>query len=139
VPTLRTAPAGGNLCRQGGYVLLPAEGPRRATLIATGSELSIAVEARTKLQAEGIGAAVVSLPCWELFDRQPAAYRAEVLGGGVRIAIEAAGSFGWERYLGAAGSFIGMTGFGASAPAGDLYKHFGITAAAVVAAAKAQL
>jgi transketolase len=139
VPTLRTAPAGGNLCRQGGYVLLPAEGPRRATLIATGSELSIAVEARAKLQAAGIGAAVVSLPCWELFDRQPADYRAEVLGGGVRIAIEAAGSFGWERYLGTAGSFIGMTGFGASAPAGDLYKHFGITAAAVVAAAKAQL
>ena len=139
LPTLRTQHTDANLSARGGYVLAPADGDRKATLIATGSEVSIAVEARTKLQAEGIGTAVVSLPCWELFDRQPAAYRDDVLGGGVRIGIEAAGSFGWERYLGTDGFFVGMTGFGASAPAGDLYKHFGITADAVVAAAKARL
>jgi transketolase len=120
-------------------VLLPAEGERKVTLIATGSELSIAVEARAKLQADGIGAAVVSLPSWELFDRQSLSYQGDVLGQGLRIAIEAALPFGWDKYLGDDGVFIGMIGFGASAPAGDLYKHFGITAAAAVAAAKAHL
>jgi transketolase len=110
------------------------------TLIATGSEVSIALEARAKLQAEGIGAAVVSLPCWQLFEAQDASYRKEVLGeNAVRVAIEAASPFGWEHYVGPTGAVIGMTGFGASAPAGDLYKHFGITAEAAVAAAKAQL
>jgi transketolase len=140
LPTLRTQHTDANLCARGGYLLAPAEGKQKVTLIATGSEVSIAVEARAKLQAEGIGAAVVSLPCWELFDRQPVAYREGVLGaGGVRIAIEAAGSFGWEHYIGADGGFVGMTGFGASAPAADLYKHFGITADAAVAAAKERL
>jgi transketolase len=139
LPTLRTQHTDANLSARGGYVLLPADGGRKVTLIATGSEVSIAVEARAKLQADGIGAAVVSLPCWELFDGQPPAYRDEVLGNGVRIGIEAAGSFGWERYLGADGCFVGMSGFGASAPAADLYKHFGITADAVVKAAKARL
>ena len=81
----------------------------------------------------------MSLPSWELFDRQPAAYRDRVLGGGVRIAIEAAAAFGWERYTGPSGGFVGMPGFGASAPAGDLYKHFGITADAAIAAAKQRL
>jgi len=79
---------------------------------------------------------VVSMPSWELFDAQPADYRKSVLGFTPRIAIEAAVSQGWEKYLGEAGAFIGMTGFGASAPAGELYKHFGITAEAVVAAVK---
>ncbi len=139
LPTLRSQHTDANLSARGGYVLMPADGDRKATLIATGSEVSIAVEARSKLQAEGIGAAVVSLPSWELFDRQTLAYRDDVLAGGVRIGIEAAGCFGWERYLGADGCFIGMTGFGASAPAGDLYEHFGITADAVVAAAKSRL
>jgi transketolase len=140
LPTLRTQHTDANLCARGGYQFAPAEGKQRVTLIATGSELSIAVEARAKLQAEGIGAAVVSLPCWELFDRQPIAYRESVLGaGGVRVAIEAAGPFGWERYIGADGGFVGMTGFGASAPGPDLYKHFGITADAAVAAAKERL
>ncbi|MGH6961162.1 MAG: transketolase-like TK C-terminal-containing protein, partial [Dongiaceae bacterium] len=97
------------------------------------------VEARAKLQAEGIGAAVVSLPCWELFDGQLPSYRGEVLGEGVRVAIEAASPFGWERYLGDTGMFVGMRHFGASAPAPDLYKHFSITADAAVAAAKARL
>ena len=74
------------------------------------------------------------MPCWELFDAQPEAYKKEVLGSGIRIAIEAAGGFGWEKYLGDNGVFIGMKGFGASAPAPDLYKHFGITVDAVVEA-----
>ena len=120
------------LCRKGGYVLAEADGKRRATLIATGSEVSLAMEAQAKLQAEGIGAAVVSLPCWELFDAQPEPYRRDVLGDGVRVAIEAAGPFGWERYLGADGAVIGMRSFGASGPAPELYKHFGITADAAV-------
>jgi len=140
VPAVRTQHSDANLCARGGYVLAPAKGKQRVTLVATGSEVSIALDARTKLQAEGIGAAVVSLPCWQLFDREPLAYRESVLpGGSVRIAIEAAGALGWERYIGADGGFVGMTGFGASAPGPELYKHFGITAEAAVAAAKSRL
>ncbi len=140
VPTVRTAHTDENLCARGGYVLAPAEGARRVTLIASGSEVEIALAARERLQGEGIGAAVVSLPCWELFAEQPAAYREEVLGrGSVRVAIEAAGGFGWERHVGPDGAVVGMTGFGASAPAAELYRHFGITADAAVAAAKARL
>ena len=139
IPTLRSQHTDANLCARGGYVLHPADGPRKVTLFATGSEVSIAVDARTKLQAEGIGTAVVSLPCWRLFDQQPAEYRKDVVGDGVRVAIEAAGPFGWERYLGPNGGFIGMSGFGASAPGPDLYKHFGITAEATVKAAKERL
>jgi transketolase len=144
LPLLRADAAVANHCARGGYVIRPAEGARKVTIIASGSEVEIAVAARDKLQAEGIGTAVVSLPCWELFDQQPESYRKEVLGadasqGGVRIAIEAAGGFGWEKYLGDKGAFIGMKGFGASAPINDLYKHFGITAEAAVAAAKARL
>jgi transketolase len=140
LPTLRTQHTDANLSSRGGYILQPAEGQRRVTLIATGSELSIAVEARAKLQAEGIGTAVVSMPCWELFDRASHGHRSEVLDDdSVKVAIEAASSFGWEKYIGANGMFVGMRDFGASAPAGDLYKHFGITADAAVAAAKARL
>ncbi|HVJ44019.1 MAG TPA: transketolase [Dongiaceae bacterium] len=144
LPLLRADAAVANHCARGGYVIRPAEGTRKVTIMASGSEVEIAVAARDKLQAEGIGTAVVSLPCWELFDQQPESYRKEVLGadasqGGVRIAIEAAGGFGWERYLGDKGAFVGMKGFGASAPIADLYKHFGITADAAVAAAKARL
>jgi len=139
LPLLRADAAVANHCARGGYVIRPAEGTRKVTLMATGSEVEIAVAAREKLQAEGIGAAVVSLPSWELFEQQPESYRKEVLGDGVRIAIEAAGGFGWDRYLGDKGAFIGMKGFGASAPIDELYKHFGITADAAVAAAKARL
>jgi transketolase len=139
LPLLRADAAVANHCARGGYVIRPAEGTRKVTLIASGSEVEIAVAARDKLQAEGIGAAVVSLPCWELFDQQPESYRKEVLGDGVRVAIEAAGGFGWEKYLGDKGAFIGMKGFGASAPINELYAHFGITADAAVAAAKARL
>jgi len=138
LPTMRTDTAE-NRCARGGYVLAEADGPRQATLIATGSEVSIAMAARESLAGEGIGVAVVSLPCWELFSQQDEAYRAGVLGGVPRIGIEAAGGFGWERWLGSDGVFIGMTGFGASAPYEDLYKHFGITPEAIVAAVRKRL
>jgi transketolase len=135
LPALRSD-AGENRCARGGYVLEEASGPRRATLIATGSELHLAVAARATLEAEGIATAVVSLPCWELFGLQDATYREEVLGSALRVGIEALIGFGWDRWLGPDGVFIGMGGFGASAPADVLYKHFGITAEAVVAAVK---
>ena len=138
LPALRTDTAE-NRCARGGYVLAEAEGPRQATLIATGSEVPIAMAARDKLAAEGIGVAVVSLPCWELFEKQDPAYRAEVLGGAPRIGIEAACEFGWDKWLGPEGTFIGMPGFGASANYDDLYKHFGITPDAIVAAVHKRL
>ncbi len=139
LPHLRADAASANHCARGGYVIRPPGNGRRATLIGTGSEVEIAIKARDLLEAKGIGAAVVSLPCWELFDQQPESYRRDVLGDGVRVGIEAAGGFGWERYLGPDGHFIGMKGFGASAPAGDLYKHFGITAEAAAQAVMARL
>ncbi len=128
-----------NRSARGGYVLAEAEGPRQATLIATGSEVAIAMAAREALAAEGVKVAVVSLPCWELFAQQDEAYRAEVLGGVLRVGVEAGVSFGWERWLGPDGIFIGMGSFGASAPADELYKHFGITAEAITAAVKKRI
>ncbi|GGC56392.1 transketolase [Siccirubricoccus deserti] len=130
---------GENRCARGGYVVEEAPGPRQATLIASGSEVGLALAARTALEAEGIATAVVSLPCWELFAAQDASYREQVLGSALRVGIEAATGFGWERWLGPDGVFVGMTGFGASAPAEALFKHFGITAEAVVAAVKKRL
>jgi transketolase len=98
------------------------------------------VAAREALQADSIGTRVVSTPCWELFERQPADYRASVIGQApIRVAVEAAVRQGWERFVGEGGLFIGMTGFGASAPFERLYKEFGITAEAVVDAVKARL
>jgi transketolase len=138
LPNWRTD-TGENRSARGGYVLAEAEGPRQATVIATGSEVPIAMAGRQLLAAEGIAVAVVSLPCWELFSQQEEAYRAEVLGGALRVGIEAAGGFGWERWLGPDGIFIGMQGFGASANYEDLYKHFGITPDAVAAAVKKRL
>ena len=135
VPALRDD-AGENRCARGGYVLAEAEGVRQVTLIGTGSEVQLAMAARATLAAEGIAAAVVSLPCWELFLAQPADYQAAVLGQAPRAGIEAAIDFGWARILGANGAFVGMSGFGASAPAEALYEHFGITAAALVSAAR---
>jgi transketolase len=140
LPTLdrtRYAPAAG--VARGGYVLADADGGKPdVVLIATGSELSLVVEAHERLTAEGVKARAVSLPCWELFDEQPAAYRDEVLPPEVpaRVAVEAGVDQGWHRYLGPAGRFIGMSTFGASAPYKQLYDHFGITAENVVAAAK---
>ena len=128
-----------NRCARGGYVLAEAEGARRVTLLATGSEVSLALQARERLQAFGVGSAVVSMPCFELFDAQDGAYRAEVLGSGVRIAVEAASPFGWARYVGDENNVVGMRSFGASAPAGKLYEHFGITADRVVELARRRL
>ncbi len=140
LPAVRTEHTDENLCARGAYVLAEAAGERRVTLLATGSEVEIALDARRILEAEGIPAAVVSMPCWELFDEQDVAYREGVLGKGtVRIGIEAAVSLGWDRYLGENGAFVGMGSFGASGPAEQLYEHFGITAEKVVAAAKARL
>jgi transketolase len=136
VPLLRAAPADENLSAKGAYVLIEPKGGRDVTLIGTGSELALAVEAAKALDGEGLRAAVVSMPCWELFAAQDASYRNAVLGSAPRIAVEAASPFGWDRWLGPRGVFIGMHGFGASAPAQHLYKHFGITAEAVAAAAR---
>jgi transketolase len=121
-----------NQSRLGGYVLAPATGERQVSLLATGSEVALALQARQQLQALGIGTAVVSLPCFELFDQQTETYRQEVLGSGVRIGIEAAVRQGWDAYLGPRGVFVGMQGFGASGPADELYALFGITPQAVV-------
>ena len=139
LPTLRSDTAE-NRCARGGYVLAEATGgARQATLIATGSEVALAMTARELLAADGIRAAVVSLPCWELFAAQDAGYRDDVLGEAPRVGIEAGVSFGWDRWLGADGVFIGMQGFGASAPEGELYRHFGITAEATAAAVRKRL
>jgi len=126
------------LSRRGAYVLAAAAGgPRQVTLLATGSEVALALAARDTLQAAGTPTAVVSMPSWELFAAQDAAYRASVLGPGtVRVGCEAALRFGWDRWLGERGGFVGMTGFGASGPAEVLYKHFGITPEAIVAEAR---
>ncbi|UYV35819.1 transketolase [Rhodobacteraceae bacterium D3-12] len=144
LPTLRTEHKAKNLTAQGAYVLADSEGKRQAILMATGSEVSVAMEARDLLQAEGIGTRVVSMPCWELFEQQDEAYRRRVLPGGaaVRVAIEAGARQGWDRWLaGERGksqksAFVGMEGFGASAPAGTLFEKFGITAEAVAAKVK---
>jgi transketolase len=138
LPALRTEAWKANRSAEGAYVLAESEkGPRKVTLLATGSEVEIAMKARDLLAADGIGAAVVSMPSWELFDKQTPAAREKVLGGDcVRIAIEAGIAFGWERWLGARGAAVAMTTFGASAPAEDLYKHFGITAEAAAKKAK---
>ena len=139
-PAVRLKPADRNLSAHGAYELAASDGAAQVTLFASGTEVGIAVAARELLQAEGIGTRVVSTPCWELFDLQPLSYREEVIGGSpVRIAVEAAVRQGWERFIGEDGGFIGMTGFGASAPAERLYKEFGITAEAVAAEARAKL
>jgi transketolase len=133
---VRLAPSKENLVARGAYVLCETDGPRDLTFLATGSEVELAVTAADVLKAGGIKAAVVSMPCWELFERQSPEYRAEVLGHAPRIGIEAASRFGWDRWIGEGGAFIGMTGFGASGPAAKVYEHFGITAAEAINAAK---
>jgi transketolase len=139
VPALRRGAGTENLSARGAYVLAEAEGPRRLTLLATGSEVAAAMAARDLLKGKGVAAAVVSMPCWELFDAQDAPYRAGVLGAAPRVAIEAASPFGWERYVGAEGIVVGMRSFGASAPAEDLFRHFGFTAEKLAEAALAAL
>ncbi|QGM96747.1 transketolase [Methylocystis parvus] len=134
LPTLER-PVSENLSARGAYVLREPAGERDVTILATGSEVEIALAGADALAAKGIKAAVVSMPCWELFEAQPADYRAKVLGTSPRIGVEAAARFGWDRWLGENSVFIGMTSFGASAPAAELYRHFGITAEAVADAA----
>ncbi len=129
-----------NLCARGAYELAPAGGDAKVSIFASGSEVAIALEAREKLEAGGIPARVVSVPCFELFGEQSAQYRGSVIGEApVRVGIEAAVRQGWDAIIGSDGIFIGMTGFGASGPIEKLYPHFGITAQAVVKAVKTRL
>jgi transketolase len=140
VPAVRTTHTTDNLCAQGAYELVPADGTAKVTLLATGTEVQIAMEARDLLQQDGIPTRVVSVPCWELFDEQEETYRQETLGPGtVKVAVEAAAMMGWERYVGPDGATVGMTTFGASAPAKHLYTHFNITPHAVAETAKERL
>jgi transketolase len=141
VPTVRDFHTSENLCARGAYELAGAPNPV-VTFLATGTEVSLAMEARAKLAEEGIGARVVSMPCWKLFEEQDDDYKKKILGPGtVKVAIEAAAREGWDRYIGSellgpAGAFVGMSSFGASGPYKDVYKKFGITADAAVEAAK---
>ena len=129
-----------NLSARGAYELKAASGEAKVTLFATGTEVPLALAAAETLEAEGAPTRVVSVPCWALFDKQDAAYQASVIGRGtVRVAVEAGVKQGWERFIGEDGAFIGMTGFGASAPAEVLYEKFGITTEAVLAAVRARL
>ncbi|NSX55205.1 transketolase [Parasulfitobacter algicola] len=146
LPTVRLQHKTSNLTAQGAYVLADADGKRQVILMATGSEVEIALAARDMLQDQGIGTRVVSMPCFELFAEQPDSYRKKVLPGGpVRVGIEAAVRQGWDQWLlgergrEAKAAFVGMDSFGASAPAGELYQKFGITAEAVVKKAKGLL
>jgi len=140
VPAVRTQPIGENLSSRGAYQLAAAGLPAQVTIFATGTEVSVALAARELLEADGVGARVVSVPSFELFAAQPTDYQEAVIGESeVRVAVEAGVKMGWERFIGADGVFVGMTGFGASAPDKALYEHFGITAEAVAKAAKAKL
>ena len=133
LPMLRLKDGDENLSARGAYVLRETSAERNITLIATGSEVEIATKACDKLLSEnGIHATVVSMPCWEKFEQQDESYQKATLGSAPRIAIEAAARMGWDRWIGADGVFIGMNSFGASAPADELYKHFGITVENIV-------
>jgi transketolase len=137
---VRTAMVDENLSARGAYELAAAGGAADVTIFASGSEVEIALDAKAKLDAAGIAANVVSVPCFELFEEQDEAYRNGILGKAkVKIAIEAGIRMGWDRFIGTDGIFIGMTGFGASAPYEQLYKHFGITADAAAEAARKKL
>ena len=127
LPTVRTERTNENLTQKGGYILRNVRGARDITVMATGSEVAIALDAADVLKDQGYNVAVVSMPCWELFDQQSDQYRQSVLGSAPRIAVEALIGFGWDRYLRTQDVFIGMHDFGASGPAPELYQHFGIT------------
>ncbi len=132
LPQVRTE-ASENLSAKGAYRLRAASGVRKIVLLATGSEVEVALATADALEGQGIGADVVSMPCWELFDAQPQAYRADILADDALIvSIEAGATFGWERYTGRYGLNIGLDRFGASAPADELFKRFGFTAEAIV-------
>ncbi|MBB3910404.1 transketolase [Sphingomonas desiccabilis] len=139
LPQLRTD-ASENLCAKGAYRLVAAEAPRRVVLVATGSEVELAVSARAQLEAKGIGADVVSMPCWSRFDAQPADYRRDVLPkDALIVSIEAGTTMGWERYTGLDGLRFGIDRFGASGPAPKLYDYFGLTADAIATKVAAAL
>ena len=131
VPTLRTKTTE-NLSRFGAYVISPAQREPQATILATGTEVSLAVEAQKRLRADGVEVSVVSMPCCELFDAQPEEYKRSILGKAPRIAVEAAAVYGWEKYTGSSENVIGLSGFGASGKGEDVYKHFGITVEHIV-------
>jgi transketolase len=140
LPQLRTSAPADNPCAQGGYELVAAQGEAKVSLFATGSEVEIAVAAQKQLAERGIPSRVVSVPSLELLLAQPADRKKAIIGNApVKIAIEAAVRWGWDAVIGQDGEFIGMHGFGASAPAKDLYKHFGITAETAVNAALKRL
>ncbi len=140
VPQLRKGVDATNRCAAGAYELLPAEGEAQVSLFASGSEVALAVEARKLLAERGIPARVVSVPCFELFFAAPAATRRAVIGDAkVRVGVEAAVRQGWDAIIGTDGEFVGMSSFGASAPAKDLFKHFGITAEKIAEAALTKL
>ena len=139
-PAVRTVASDKNLSAKGAYEIRAARGEAKVTLFGTGTELALALAAADLLEAEGTPTRVVSVPCFELFFQQPKTYQDSVIGRGtVRVAVEAAVQQGWERFIGEDGAFVGMTGFGASAPAEVLYEKFGITTDAVVAAVKGRL
>lgn len=133
LPQLRTVASADNLCAFGAYRLRAAAADRRVVLIATGSEVMLAVAVADALEGQGIGADIVSMPCWELFDAQDEGYRRDILPEGpLLVSIEAGATLGWERYTGRSGLRIGLDSFGASAPAEDLFRRFGFTAEAIV-------
>jgi transketolase len=137
---VRTEHEDKNYCAKGAYTLADTNLDEQVTLFASGSEIGVAMAAKAQLEDEGIGARVVSVPSFELFRAESEEYRQSVIGTArAKVAVEAGVEMGWNLFLGETGHFVGMTGFGASAPIDDLYKHFGVTPAAVVAAAKAQL
>jgi transketolase len=139
VATSRSEATDKNLTAHGAYEIAGAD-KAQVTFFASGSEVELAMQARELLKADGIGARVVSMPCWSLFEKQDATYRDAVIGNApVKVAIEAGVREGWDRYIGPNGIFIGMHSFGASAPYKDVYKHFGITAEAAAEAAKKAL
>jgi transketolase len=139
LPLLRTEPASENRSARGAYVLAEAEGERQLSLLATGSEVQLAMTARDQLAKDGIRAAVVSMPCWELFEAQPEDYREQVLGTAPRVGVEAAVRFGWDRWLGPRSAFVGMHSFGTSAPGTAAFDYFGITAEKVAEEARSLL
>jgi transketolase len=136
----RISPSSETMSARGAYEIAAASAPAKATLFSTGTELALALNARAQLEAAGVPTRVVSVPSFELFAAQPESYRRQIIGDSpVRGAIEAGVRQGWDALIGDDGVFVGMTGFGASAPAEKLYAHFGITAEALAAAVKAKL
>jgi transketolase len=140
LPQLRSELDAANRCAAGAYEIAPAQGTAQVSLFATGSEVALAVEAQKLLRARGVEARVASVPCFELLFAQAPVDRQRIIGNApVKVAVEAAIRQGWDAIIGADGGFVGMSTFGASAPAKDLYSHFGITPEKVAAAALSKM